>query len=131
MVSQERWFLHTQRTYSSVASTICNPAISVDRKTQPSGHNLRTEPSNIEWMQKLPQALETVKKMGWYNMFERITEHHVEVTKAFCQVFNGSRVRIGGLSFIVIEETISHAIGVLQEGETWYKRKTINEDYSQ
>ena len=105
--------------------------MSVDRKTQPSGHKMRIEPSNVEWMQKLPQALETVKKIGWYNMFERIEEHHVEVTKSICQIFKGSRVRIGGLSFIVIEETISHAIGVLPKGERWYKRKTINEDYSQ
>ena len=76
--------------------------MSVDRKTQTSGHNLTTEPSNFKWMHKLPQALETVKKIGWYNMFERIAENHVEVTKAFCQSFKGSRVRIGGLSFIVI-----------------------------
>ena len=75
--------------------------MSVDRKARPSGHKLRTEPSNVEWMQKLPQALETVKKIGWYNMFEMIAKHHVEVTKAFCQSFKGSRVRIGGLSFIV------------------------------
>ena len=74
----------------------------VDIKTRLSGHKFRTEPSNVEWMQKLPQALETVKKIGWYNMFERIVEDHVEVTKAFCQSFKGSRVRIGGLSFIVI-----------------------------
>ena len=66
--------------------------MSVDIKTRSSGHKLRTKPSNVEWMQKLPQALETVKKIGWYNMFERIAEHHVEVTKSFCQSFNGSRV---------------------------------------
>ena len=60
-------------------------------------------------MQKFPLALERVKKIGWYNMFERIAEHRVEVTKAFCQGFKGSRVGIGGLSFIVTEETISHA----------------------
>ena len=92
MVSQERGFLHTQRTCSSVASVICNPTMSVDRKTWTSGYQLRTEPSNVEWMQKLPQALETVKKIGWYNMFEMIAKHHVEVTKAFFQSFNGSRV---------------------------------------
>ena len=96
-----------------------------------SGHLLRIEPSNVKWMHKFLLALERVKKIGWYNMFKRIAEHHVEVTKAFFQSFNGSRVRIGGLSFIVTEETISHAIGVLLEGERWYKRQTIHEYYSQ
>ena len=82
-------------------------------------------------MQKLPLALEKVKKIGWYNMLKRIVEHHIEVTKAFCQSFDGSRVQVGGLNYIVTEKSISHAIGVLPEGERWYKRQTINEDYSQ
>ena len=64
-------------------------------------------------------------------MFEKIVEHHIGVTKAFCQSFDGSRVQVGGLKFAIIEESISHAIGVLPEGERWYKRQTINKDYSQ
>ena len=52
-----------------------------------------------------------------YNMFKRIAEHNIKVTKSFCHIFKGSRVQIGGLSFIVTEETISHTIGVLPEGE--------------
>ena len=105
--------------------------MSVDRRTRPSGHLLRTEPSNVEWMQKFPLALERVKKIGWYNMFKRIAEHHIEVTKAFCQIFDGSRVQVGGSNFTVTEESILHAIDVLPEGERWCKRKTINEYYSQ
>ena len=92
---------------------------------------LRTKPSNVEWMQKFPLALERVKKIGWYNIFQRIAEHHIEVTKALCHSFDGYRVQVGGLNFIVTEESISHAIDVLPEGDRWYKRKTINEDYSQ
>ena len=64
-----------------------------------SGHLLRTEPSNVEWMQKFLLALERVKNIGWYNMFKRIAEHHIEVTKAFCQIFDGFRVQVGGLNF--------------------------------
>ena len=92
---------------------------------------LRTEPSNVEWIQKFPLALERVKKIGWYNMFERIAEHHIGVTKSLCHIFYGFKVQVGGLKFTVTEEFISHAIGVLPEVERWYKRKTIKEDYSQ
>ena len=60
--------------------------MSVDRKIQPSGHLLRTEPSNVEWMQKFPLALKRVKKIGWYDMSEKIAEHHIGVTKAFCNI---------------------------------------------
>ena len=131
-VLQERGFFHTsQRSCSSVASLVYNPTMSVDRKIRLSGHLLRTKPSNVEWMQKFPLALERVKKIGWYNMLERIVEHNIEVTKEFCQIFYGSRVQFGGLNFTVTWESISHAIDVLPEGDIWYKRQTINEDYSQ
>ena len=82
-------------------------------------------------MQKFPLALEKVKEIGWYVMFEKIAEHHIGVTKALCQSFYGSTVKVGGLEFTVTEESISHAIDVVPEGERWYKRQTINEYYSQ
>ena len=82
-------------------------------------------------MQKFPLALEKVKEIGWYVMFEKIAEHHIGVTKAFCQSSYRSTVKVGGLEFTVIEDSITHAIGVVLEGERWYKRQTINEDYSQ
>ena len=102
MVSQEQGFFHiSQKSCSSVTSTVHNPVMSMDRKIRPSGHLLRTYSSNVEWMQKFPLALERVKNIGWYNMFERIAEHHIEVTKALCQSFDGSRVQVGGLNFTV------------------------------
>ena len=82
-------------------------------------------------MQKFPSSLVKVKEIGWYVMFEKIAEHHIGVTKAFCESFDGSRVQVGGLEFTVSKESISHAIGIVPEGERWYKRQTINEDYSQ
>ena len=75
--------------------------MSVDKKFRPSGHLLRTEPSNVDWMQKFPSALEKVKEIGWYVMFEKIAEHHIGVTKAFCQIFYGSTVKVRGLEFTV------------------------------
>ena len=64
-------------------------------------------------------------------MFERIGAYHIGVTRSFCQNFDGSIVNIRGLEFAVTEESISQAIGVIHVGEKWYKRQSINEDYSQ
>ena len=119
MVLQEQGFLHiSQRSCSSVASTIDNPAMSVhnparnvDRKFRPSGHFLRTEPSDVKWMQKFPSTFEKVKEIGWYVTFEKIAKHHIGVTKSFCQSFDGSMIQVVGLEFTVTEECISHAIG--------------------
>ena len=40
-------------------------------------------------------------------MFERIGEYHIGVTRSFCQNFDGSVVKIAGIEFAVIEETIA------------------------
>ena len=39
-------------------------------------------------------------------------------------------MNIGGIEFEVMEETIAQAMGIIPEGETWYKRQSIDEDYS-
>ena len=70
--------------------------MSVDRKFQPSGHLLRTEPSDVEWMQKFLSTLKKVKEISWYVMFENIAEHHIGVTKTFSQSFDGSTIQVGG-----------------------------------
>ena len=64
-------------------------------------------------------------------MFERMGEYHIGVTRYFCQNFDGSAVKIGGLEFAMIEETIAQDICVILEGEKWYKRQSIDEDYNQ
>ena len=131
MVLKEQGFIHiSQISCSGVESTVHDPAMSVDKKFRPSGHFLRIEPSDVEWMQKFPSALKKFKEIGWYVMFEKIAEHHIGVTKYFCESFDGSRVQVGGLEFTISEESISHPIGIIPEGERWYKRQTINEDYS-
>ena len=50
--------------------------------------------------------------------------------KVFCQSFDGLVVKIGGLEFVVTEEIIAQAMGVIPEGEKWYKKQSINEDYN-
>ena len=40
-------------------------------------------------------------------------------------------MQIWGLEFAVTEQSISMAIGVIPVGEQWYKRQSINKDYSQ
>ena len=78
---------------------------------------LQIKPQSVEWMQEIPLAVEKVKEVGWYAMFERMGEYHIGVTRSFCQNFDRSTVNIGGLEFAMTEETIAHAIGIIHEGE--------------
>ena len=82
-------------------------------------------------MHKFPLSLEKVKEIGWYVMFENIAQHHIRVTKYFYESFDRSMVKVGGLEFTITDESISHVISIILEGERWYKIQTINEYYSQ
>ena len=44
----------SQGSISSIPSTVPVAAMEVDRKPCPNGYLLRTEPHNVEWMQKFP-----------------------------------------------------------------------------
>ena len=90
-----------QGSISSVASTASISSMEIDRKPCPSGHLLRTEPQSVEWMHKIPLAIEKVKEARWFSEFERIEECHIGVTRLFCQFFYGSVMNIGGLEFVV------------------------------
>ena len=75
-----------QGSISSVVSIVSISAMELDRKPHPSGHFLRIEPSNVEWMHKIPLAVEKVKEVGWYAMFERIREYHIGFTRYFVKI---------------------------------------------
>ena len=40
-------------------------------------------------------------------------------------------MKVGGLEFSVTKESTAQAIGIAPEGEKWYKRQSIYEDYGQ
>ena len=115
---------------SSVVSTTLNSIMDSDKRPRSSGHVLRIEPQDVEWMSKLPLVVANLKEASWYTLCERIGDYHREVTKSFCHNFKDSAVNVGGLEFSVTEESIAQAIGIAREGEKWYKRQSIDEYYS-
>ena len=47
------------------------------------------------------------------------------MARKFAETYDGRRVTIGSLDFIVDKEFISKAIGLPQIGELWFKGKTV------
>ena len=50
------------------------------------------------------------------------------MTKDFARSFNGLEVEIGDLKFTVNEASIASATELLQEGERWFKNKSISDE---
>ena len=62
---------------SSVVSTTSNSIMDSDKKPRSSGHVLRIEPKNIEWMSKFPLATTKLKEASRYTLCEKIGGYEV------------------------------------------------------
>ena len=79
-------------------------------------------------MEGYPQVREILKKAKWLRFIQKFRGYHKEVTKAFSRSFNGLEVEIGDLKFAVNEASIASATELLQEGERWFKNKSISDE---
>ena len=65
---------------------------------------------------------------GWLTFFKKIEGYHVEVSYKFAQCLDKEIVSFDNLKFKLTKELIAEAIGILDEGELWFKKVpfTIN-----
>ena len=74
------------------------------------------------------QVRDKLKKAKWLRFIQKFRGYHKEVTKAFVRSFNGLEVEIADLKFAVNEASIATATELLQEGERWFKNKSISDE---
>ena len=91
------------------------------------GKLLRAEPEGPKFMEGYPQVRDILKKSKWPWFIQKFIGYHKEVTKAFARSFNGLEVEIRDLKFAVNEASIATATKLLQEGERWFKNKSISD----
>ena len=89
---------------------------------------LRTEPEGPKFMEGYPQVRDILKKSKWLRFIQNFRGYHKEVTKAFARSFNGLEVEIGDLKFTVTEASIEAGTELPQEGERWFKNKSISDE---
>ena len=92
------------------------------------GKLLRAEPEGPKFIEGYPQVKEILKKANWLRFIQKFRGYHKEVTKAFARSFNGLEAEIGDLKFAVNEASIAIATELLQEGERWFKNKSISDE---
>lgn len=91
------------------------------------GKLLRAEPEGPKYLEGYPQEKDFLKKAKWLRFIQKFKGYNKEVTKAFAQSFDGQMVEIGDLKLTVTEATVANAIGLPQEGEQWFKNKSVDE----
>ena len=79
-------------------------------------------------MEGYPQVRDILKKEKWLRFIQKFRGYHKEVTKAFARSVSGLEVEIGDLKFTVNEASIATATELPQEGERWFKKKSISDE---
>ena len=87
------------------------------------GQPHQSEPEDTELVDKVGRRL--FKKEGWYRFLAKFSGENYGVARRFAESYDGSRVIIGSLDFVVDREFISEATGLPQIGEQWSKGKTV------
>ena len=87
-----------------------------------SGKTNRAEPSDMRWVQTLPDCAKLFLEVGWLVFFERIEGYHSEVSYKFAQCLDKDMVTFDTLKFKLTKELLAEATGILDEGEYWFKK---------
>lgn len=91
------------------------------------GRLLGAEPKGLKYLEDYPQANDLLKKAKWLHFIQKFKGHNKKVTKAFARSFNDQMVEIGDLKVTVTEEIVAAATDLPQEGERWFKNKSVGE----
>ena len=91
------------------------------------GKLLRAEPEGLKYLEGYPQVKDLLKKARWLRFIQKFKGYNKEVTKACAQSFDGQTVEIGDLKLMVTETIVAAATSLPQEGERWFKNKSMDE----
>ena len=93
-----------------------------------SGKINRAEPTNVEWIEKLPGCVELFQQDGWLEVSKRIDGYNAEVSCKFAQCYKNDMVIFDTIKFKLTVELISEATGIKNEGEPWFKKLPFDFD---
>ena len=85
-----------------------------------SGKRNRVEPSDMSWVEIVPDRGRLFLEVGWLRFFEKIDGYHTEVSYKFAQCLDKYIVTFDTLKFELTRELIAEATGIPDEGEYWF-----------
>ena len=91
-------------------------------KSGKSGKVNRAEPTDLTWIEKLPDCAELFKQAGWLKFFKKIDGHNAQVSCKFAKGLKDDMVMMDALKFKLTVELIAEATEISNEGEHWFKK---------
>ena len=90
-------------------------------KNARSGRVVRFEPQDLELINEDPTIKASFEKARCMHFCERIQGYNVKLAKQFALNLTGVSATIVGITFQVMEETLSVAMEIPPHGEKWFK----------
>lgn len=87
------------------------------------------EPENVQCFNEDPKSRQHFQQVGVYIFCERLQGFHEEWSQDFSLTFNGSHANIRGFGLPVSEKWIVATIGLLGNGERWFKTYCLKDSY--
>ena len=87
-----------------------------------SGKTNRAKPTDTSSMSSFFYCAVIFQWFGWFDLFERIKGFNSEVSYHFSQGFDKDTVSFHTLKFELTRELIIEAIGIVGDGELWFKK---------
>ena len=78
---------------------------------------------STQWIDK--QTKQLFQRAGWYQFLSKFTGENYGVARKSAESYDGNRVMIDNISFIVDNAFIFEETGLPQIGEPWFKGKTL------
>ena len=77
-----------------------------------SGKTNRAEPTELNWIDKIPGSAELFENAGWLNFFKKIDGYNIKVSHKFAQCYNKDIVSVDTLKFKLTTDLVAEATGV-------------------
>ena len=87
-----------------------------------SGKVNRAEPTDLTWVQKLPDCAELFQQAGWLKFFKKIDGFNAQVSCKFAKGLKEDMIMMDALKFKLTVELIAEATEISNEGEHWFKK---------
>ena len=82
-----------------------------------------SEPEDTKLVDRVGRRL--FKQAGWYHFLAKFSGENYGIARIFAETYDGNKVIIRSLDFVVDREFISEATSLPQIGELWFKGKIV------
>ena len=87
-----------------------------------SGKVNRAEPTDLTWIQQVPDCAELFEQAGWLRFFKKIDGFNTQVSCKFSKGLKEDMIMMDALKFKLTVELIAEATEISNEGEHWFKK---------